>query len=454
MTRSSTGAGPATQAADPTPEVQPIIGRPDWDAVHRVTLRFRDPDLERLYRATVIETRRRRQRMSTFGGTAIFATLAVIAPILASLPIVPVTPLLLLLALSNLSAAIVLGHCRTIRQIDVVGISTQLSGGFLLLVLFVSIDSFVRFAAAGLMATAVFAFGVSRHPFRNAVVIASGQTIDFFAFGIAEGLAPGLFVDGFILAAAVSGACVGTYVSERGERRLFAQGLELGVLHRRVDDLLHRYLAPEVADAFIADPARAELGGEEAEVSVLFADLTGFTSFSERVRPDEAVAMLNRAFARAVPVVLGEGGTIVSFAGDAFMAIFNAPVRQPDHAHRAARAALALQLATVAGAEEPTSPRFRVGLNTGQALVGNIGTAELRTFTAIGDTTNLAARLQTFAPPGSVVLAERTLELLGDAANVRPLGEPDLKGKSIPVKAYELLGLRETAASAVRPAGT
>jgi class 3 adenylate cyclase len=230
----------------------------------------------------------------------------------------------------------------------------------------------------------VFAFGVSRHPFRNAVLISVGQTGDYLAFAIALGLAPGVFLDGFILAAAVGGACAGTYVAERGERLLFAQGIALAQLHARVNDLFHRYLAPEVADALIADPGRAELGGEEVEVTVLFADLTGFTAFSERVSPSAAVSMLNAAFAAAVPVVLEEGGTIVQFSGDALMAIFNAPVRQCDHAHRAARAALRLQRETARQADADT-PRFRVGLNTGPALVGNVGSAELRNFTAIGD---------------------------------------------------------------------
>jgi class 3 adenylate cyclase len=414
------------------------------DAMDRRSLRFLDPELERAYQEQAIEVRRRRQQMATLGGSVIFLALAVLAPTVAGLPVIPVTPFLLLLAASNLSAAILVRYCRTLPQINAVGIGTQLSGGFLLLVLFTVTDTFERFAVPALMATAIFAFGVSRHPFRNAVLISIGQTLDYLVFAVALGLAPGVLLDGFILAGAVSGACAGTYVAERGERLLFAQGIALTELHARVNDLFHRYIAPEVADALIADPGRAELGGEEVEVTVLFADLTGFTAFSERVSPSEAVSMLNSAFAAAVPVVLEEGGTIVQFSGDALMAIFNAPVRQPDHAHRAARAALRMQRETVDLVDADT-PRFRVGLNTGPALVGNVGSAELRNFTAIGDTTNLAARLQTFATPGTVVLGERTRELLGDIAEVRPLGAPGLKGKSVPVEVYELRGLTGSA---------
>jgi class 3 adenylate cyclase len=216
-------------------------------------------------------------------------------------------------------------------------------------------------------------------------------------------------------------------------------------LRRRLDDLIHHYLAPEVADELIADPTRDSLGGEEVEATVLFADLTGFTSFSEQVSPSAAIAMLSRSFGPAVPAVRDEGGTVVQFSGDALMAVFNAPRPQPDHALRAARAALRLQRAAAASQDVPGAPRFRVGLTTGPVVVGNIGTADLHSFTAIGDTTNLAARLQTFAQPGSVVIDHHTRLLLGDDAEVRSLGAQMLKGKAAPVMCYELTGLRASA---------
>jgi class 3 adenylate cyclase len=214
-------------------------------------------------------------------------------------------------------------------------------------------------------------------------------------------------------------------------------------LHERVDRLLHQYLSPSVASTLIEDPGLAELGGREAEVTVLFADLRGYTSFSERASPAEVVAMLNSAFGVAVPALVAEGGTVVQFMGDAVMAIFNAPRPQPDHALRAARAALAMQRAVGEMPGATTRPRFRVGINSGPALVGNIGGAEIRNYLAIGDTTNLAARLQTYAEEGSVVLGAATYELIRDDVMVRALGTPQLKGKSKPVEVYELLGLRD-----------
>jgi adenylate cyclase len=211
---------------------------------------------------------------------------------------------------------------------------------------------------------------------------------------------------------------------------------------RRLDDLFRPYLAPQLTERLRADPGAAELGGEEREISVLFADLQGFTAFSERHDPAQVVAMLNEYWARAVPAVTEQGGMIERFAGDAVMAVFNAAGDEPDHATRAARAALALQRATAnISGRRPDWPSFRAGVNTGRALVGNVGSAEQRSFTAIGDTTNLAARLQAEAEPGQVVIGAATLAALGDGARVRALGGLDLKGKNEPVDAFVLVEL-------------
>jgi class 3 adenylate cyclase len=200
-----------------------------------------------------------------------------------------------------------------------------------------------------------------------------------------------------------------------------------------------------VATALLADPTQAALGGDVAEVTVLFADLRGFTPFSERTTPDRVVAMLNQRFGRAVPVLLANGGTIVQFVGDAVMALFNAPARQPDHALRAARAALGMQAAIEAVAErEPDWPRFRVGVNTGPALIGNIGSDEFRNFTAIGDTVNLAARLeQEVAEAGQVVVGPTTHAAIKHLAIARPLDPIEVKGKRDPVACWVLDGLKD-----------
>jgi class 3 adenylate cyclase len=218
-----------------------------------------------------------------------------------------------------------------------------------------------------------------------------------------------------------------------------ATALENARLYVQLDGLFRSYLSPEVAASLLADPGRAALGGTMHEVTILMADLERFTVFSERSSPAEVVEMLNTFWGATVPVILAEGGTITQFAGDAVMALFGAPAAQPDHARRAARAALALQ-AAAAGvlAQHPDWPRFRVGLNTGPAIVGNVGSDDLRNFSAIGDTTNVAARLEGAAPAGGVLIGARTYELLGPDARVRAVAPLDLKGKAEPVVAYVL----------------
>jgi class 3 adenylate cyclase len=222
-------------------------------------------------------------------------------------------------------------------------------------------------------------------------------------------------------------------------------GLENARLYRQLDGLFRQYMSPDVATALLADPTQAALGGDVAEVTVLFADLRGFTPFSEKTTPDQVVAMLNQYFGRAVPVLLANGGTVVQFVGDAVMVLFNAPARQPDHALRAARAALGMQAAIEAVAErERDWPRFRIGVNTGPALIGNIGSDEFRNFTAIGDTVNLAARLeQEVAEAGQVVLGPTTHEAIRHLAIARPLDPIEVRGKRDPVACFVLEGLKD-----------
>jgi adenylate cyclase len=210
-----------------------------------------------------------------------------------------------------------------------------------------------------------------------------------------------------------------------------------------VEGLLRPYLSPQLAARLHAEPEAAQLGGEERDVTILFADLQGFTEYSERHTPAEVLALLNEYWAKTVPVVLGEyGGMIERFAGDAIMVVFNVDDDQPDHPVRAAHAGLGLQQAALeVAAGKPGCPRFRVGINTGPAIVGNVGTAEQRSFTAIGDTTNLASRLQGQAEPGQVVIGETTFEAIDNGASVEPLGELRVKGKADPVAAYVLIGL-------------
>ena len=208
---------------------------------------------------------------------------------------------------------------------------------------------------------------------------------------------------------------------------------------RRLDALFRPYLPSVVAQRIRHDRGAPRFGGEEREVSALFADLAAFTTFSETRAPTEVLGMLNAYWAVVVPVIDAAGGVIEHFAGDGVMAVFNASGDQPDHASRAARTALAIiEAGRAPAAAHPGWPIFRVGLNTGRAVVGDVGAADRRSFAVIGDTTNVAARLMTAGEPGQVVVARSTWEALGTAAHGDSLGPTRVKGKRLPVEAWIL----------------
>ncbi len=215
----------------------------------------------------------------------------------------------------------------------------------------------------------------------------------------------------------------------------------------RVDALFRPYVGPHLAERLREEPALADLGAREAEVTVLFADLAGFTDFADPRPPLEVIDMLNTYWAAIVPIVAErEGGLIERFAGDAILVVFNALDDQPDHARRAVRSATAIQRAIEQTARDhPGWPRFRIGINTGSAALGNVGGGAQRSFTAIGDTTNVAARLQAAARPGRILIARATYEAVGDAFAAEPVGEIHLKGKPSPVPTYEVRSERTTA---------
>jgi adenylate cyclase len=178
------------------------------------------------------------------------------------------------------------------------------------------------------------------------------------------------------------------------------------------------------------------------DVSVLFADLQGFTSYSESRPPEEVQAMLNRYFSRLVPLMSRMGGEVHDLIGDAVMVVFNRHGDQPGHELLAARAALAFQAEALAVAlENRDAPRFRVGVNSGEVASGVVGDSGRRKHDVIGDTVNLAARLESAAPVGGVVIGEGTRENLPEGASVEPLEPLAIKGKAQPVTAYLLRDL-------------
>lgn len=213
----------------------------------------------------------------------------------------------------------------------------------------------------------------------------------------------------------------------------------------RIRGSFERLVSPSVVKQVLKSPDALQLGGTRREISILFADLRGYTSWSENKPPEKVVEMLNDYLSLAAEVILSWNGTLDKFLGDGLMAIFNAPEEQPDHVHRATDAALALLRAiNEVGIRRGDNFSFSIGLSVGEAVVGYIGTERAMNYTAVGDVVNLAKRLQEFASPGQILVDETIIERLGAVVQARPLGEVKIRGRKKQAYAYELLGLDPT----------
>jgi adenylate cyclase len=207
--------------------------------------------------------------------------------------------------------------------------------------------------------------------------------------------------------------------------------------------LLERMVSPEMLDP--VNPDSPKIGGQERDITTLFADIRGFTSFSEKNSPEELVAILNRYLAAGAEAVLAQEGTVDKFLGDAVMAWFNAPLPQPDHTLRAVRAALGLRSAIrKLHAELPSEAHlsFGVGIHYGKAVLGWIGTEKRLEYTAIGDSVNIARRIQENAASNQILISKSAYERVKKEVQVYPHFPLRLKGKSVPVGVYEVVGLK------------
>jgi PAS domain S-box-containing protein len=207
--------------------------------------------------------------------------------------------------------------------------------------------------------------------------------------------------------------------------------------------LLERMVSPAVLDQI--DPDSLQFGGQQREITVLFADIRGFTSFSEKKSPEELVAVLNRYLAAGAEAVLAEEGTVDKFLGDAVMAWFNAPLPQPDHSLRAVKAALRLREAVEKlHAELPADAQlsFGVGIHFGQAVLGWIGTEKRLEYTAIGDSVNTAKRIQENSSRNQILISKEAYERVAGQVLAEPYAPLRVKGKSEVVEVFELKGIR------------
>ncbi len=222
---------------------------------------------------------------------------------------------------------------------------------------------------------------------------------------------------------------------------------------KEVRSHLARYSSPAVVERIVAQPELAEKGmsADEGVVTVLFADLTGFTAMAESMAPSQVVQMLNSVFERLTEVIFEFDGTLDKFRGDGLMAFFGAPLFMPDHAQRAVAAALRMQelLSDVNAYSSPgQNVAMRIGINSGPVVVGDIGSPQRKDYTVIGDTVNIASRLESsVAKPGEVVIGPTTHEMIGDAFRCQPLAETSLKGKRERIRPYLVVGPGELPAT-------
>jgi class 3 adenylate cyclase len=207
-----------------------------------------------------------------------------------------------------------------------------------------------------------------------------------------------------------------------------------------------RYVSPEVVKTLLESPEGLRLGGEKRTVTILMSDLRGYTRFAERGDPGEVMEILNGYLARMTDVVVEHGGTVNEFIGDAVFAIFGAPLAYADHAERAAAAAIAMQRAMVEVNEAHARrgfPRFEmgIGINTGEAVVGNIGSEQRAKYSVVGNAVNTAARVESATVGAQVLISAATYEPIRDLAEVAGPIPVEVKGLSEPLLLYELHAL-------------
>lgn len=230
------------------------------------------------------------------------------------------------------------------------------------------------------------------------------------------------------------GALAGNYLAE-GRQKAF------------IKQAFRHYLSGDVIEKILRDPKHLELGGEKRELTIMFTDLAGFSSFSERLGPVELTALLNDYLTEMTDIIMDEGGTLDKYEGDAIIAFWNAPLAQPDHAVRACRAALRCQrrlteLRDTYQQRTGASLRMRVGLNTGDVVVGNMGSRKRFNYTILGDAANLASRLEgaNKAFGTETMVSGSTWQLVSAEFRARKLADLRVVGRKTAVPVYELTG--------------
>jgi adenylate cyclase len=226
--------------------------------------------------------------------------------------------------------------------------------------------------------------------------------------------------------------------------RLERERREAGAERERIMRIFSGMMSPDVLQEVLRIGGEGSgFGGDRRDLTVMFADIRGFTGMSERLAPEEVVEMLNECLGAATDVILEHKGSIDKYIGDAVMALFGAPAPLEDHALQAVRAALAMQRRFAEmPAHDGRRVSFGIGINTGAGVVGMIGSPSVKSYTAIGDVVNVAARLQGEARAGEVLITDATHQLVAEHVTTEELGSIYVKGRVTPVSIYKVTGLR------------
>ncbi len=211
-------------------------------------------------------------------------------------------------------------------------------------------------------------------------------------------------------------------------------------------EMFCRYVAPAVVDRLPSDPDQLRLGGKRQALTILFADIRNFTQLSEQLAPEELVEILNQYLAVAANAVLKYEGTLDKFMGDAVMAIFNAPLPQDDHPLLAVRAALEMRQAVEQLHDRLPNAQhleYGIGVHTGDAVVGNVGTRQQMNYTAIGDAVNVARRLQESAAGGQIILSQAVFKCVREQVDATRLPSLRVKGRRQVEQVWELDAMRD-----------
>ena len=336
---------------------------------------------------------------------------------------------------------------------------------------------FSRGKMPGIQVHAAVADDILSHRFMRPVsdpVRVASVIVSALAIGVVAALFPAWWAAGIALMVAAIAGSVATQLFANGywvnvtqpilsaSVALFGgvayQYLIEGREKRKMKRLFGQYVSRDVYEQLVTHPELARLGGQRREMTVLFSDIRGFTMVTEQGRPEEIVGMLNEYFTRMVEVVFRHRGTVDKFVGDMVMALFGAPLDDPQHADHAVAAALDM-IEELSRLNERWRAEGRIieldigiGINTGPMIAGNIGSEQIMSYTVIGDAVNLGSRLESLNKQHGtrIIISDATRQALIDRYVCRPLGEVVVKGKSQPVTIFEVVGraLADTAAAA------